>query len=436
MAEEIINGFSSLSREEKAKLVTLSLARPEKLMKLFDFSLYQAEDMQKQFLDLSENTIASYHLPYSVAPNVMVDGKVYHVPMVTEESSVVAAAAYSAKFWAQRGGFTVENISTVKLGHVYFLWNENPMDLTSNWPFLRFVLLEKVKPLTKSMEERGGGIVSLELENLTYSVPNLFRINAEFDTVDSMGANFINTCLEEIAVELKRYYSAGDNKGKKQALQVVMSILSNYVDGCTVTVSAQCKIAELNGVEKGLTGAELAQKIRAGYDIARVDVYRATTHNKGIMNGVDAVLLGTGNDFRAAEAGAHAFASRTGRYASLSTCTVEDDVFKISLTMPLAVGTVGGITNLHPLAKASLELLGRPSASQLMAIVASVGLASNFAAVKNLVTTGIQHGHMKMHLSNILASLGVDNATRERAMDYFKERTVSFSAVKEFLDQK
>ncbi len=436
MAEEIIKGFSALSREEKVQLIIRNLAHPEKITRLFDYTLYQGEDMQKQFLDLSENTIASYHLPYSVVPNVMVDGKVYNVPMVTEESSVVAAAAYSAKLWAQRGGFTVESISTIKLGHVYFLWNENPMDLTSNWPFLRFVLLEKVKPLTKSMEERGGGIVSLELENLTYSVPNLFRINAEFDTVDSMGANFINTCLEEIAVELKRYYSAGEDKGKKESLHVVMAILSNYVDGCTVTVSAQCKIAELNEVEKGLSGAELAQRMKLGFDIGRVDVYRATTHNKGIMNGVDAVLLATGNDFRAAEAGAHAFAARTGRYASLSTCTVENDLFKISLAMPLAVGTVGGITNLHPLAKASLELLDHPSASTLMAIVASVGLASNFAAVKNLVTSGIQRGHMKMHLSNILSSLGVDNATRERAMDYFRERTVSYSAVKEFLNQK
>jgi Hydroxymethylglutaryl-CoA reductase len=435
MTDEIINGFSSLSREEKAKLVTLPLARPEKLMKLFDFSLYQSEDMQKQFLEMSENTLASYHLPYSVAPNVMVDGKVYHVPMVTEESSVVAAAAYSSKFWANRGGFKVENIATTKLGHIYFLWNENPMDLTSNWPFLRFVLLEKIKPLIKNMEERGGGIVSLEIENLTYSVPNLFRINTEFDTVDSMGANFINTCLEEIALELKRYYSVKVDNRKKEVLQIVMSILSNYVDGCTVTVSAQCNIGDLDGVEKGLTGAELAHRIQTGFDIARVDIYRATTHNKGIMNGVDAVLIATGNDFRAAEAAAHAFASRTGRYTSLSNCTVENDVFKICLTMPLAVGTVGGITNLHPMAKASMELLGHPSASQLMAIVASVGLASNFSAVKNLVTTGIQHGHMKMHLSNILSSLGVDNVTRERVLEYFRNRTVSYSAVKEFLDQ-
>lgn len=433
MSEEIIKGFSALSKEEKLQFVVRRLSNPNEKEQLFHESMFKDEKLRNSFLELSENSIGSYHMPYSIAPNFLVDEKVYHVPMVTEESSVVAAAAWSAKFWAERGGFNLENITTTKLGHVYFLWKENPLDLTGNWPYLRFLLLERIKPHIASMESRGGGVLSLELENLTYSMPNLFRVNVEFETVDSMGANFINSCLEEISQELKLYYATNLTENGESSIEVIMAILSNYTDSCVVTISASCKVSELDNIAKGTSGADLARRIQLAYEIAKVDVYRATTHNKGIMNGIDAVLIATGNDFRAVEAGAHAFAAATGRYSSLSQCTITNDIITIRLTIPLALGTVGGITNIHPFAKVSLELLGNPSSKELMKIVASVGLASNFAAVKSLVTSGIQQGHMKMHLTNILTSLGADDKTKEAAVLYFEDKKVSYAAVKEFL---
>lgn len=433
MSEAIINGFSGLSHEEKLKFVTSRLSSPKEKEQLFNDSLFKEEALRSSFLELSENSVGAYHMPYSIAPNFLVDGKVYHVPMVTEESSVVAAAAWSAKFWSERGGFNVENISTTKLGHVYFLWKENPLDLTGNWPYLRFLLLERIKPHITSMENRGGGVLSIEVENMTDSIPNLFRVNVEFETVDSMGANFINSCLEEISQELKLYYATNLTESGESSIEVIMAILSNYTDGCAVTVSASCKVMQFDRIAKGINGADLARRIQLAYEIAKVDAYRAATHNKGIMNGVDAVLIATGNDFRAVEAGAHAYASATGRYRSLSRCIVTDDTFTIQLTIPIALGTVGGITNIHPFAKVSLELLGNPSSKELMKIVASVGLASNFAAVKSLVSSGIQQGHMKMHLTNILTSLGADEKTKAAAFLYFVDRKVSYAAVKEFL---
>ena len=433
MSHEIIKGFSALSKDEKLKFVTSQLQNPNAKIQMFNESLFGNEKLRSNFLELSENTIGAYHMPYSIAPNFLIDGTVYHVPMVTEESSVVAAAAWSAKFWSEHGGFKIENISTTKLGHIYLLWKGNPLDITKNWPYLRFLLLERIKPLTASMENRGGGIVSLELENLSYSIPNLFRVNVEFETVDSMGANFINSCLEEISTELKLYYANNLIESGESSIEVIMAILSNYTDGCTVSVSASCAVSELDSVAKGISGADLARRIQLAYEVATVDVYRATTHNKGIMNGVDAVLIATGNDFRAVEAAAHAFASATGRYSSLSQCNITDDSFTIRLTIPLALGTVGGITNIHPLAKTSLELLGNPSSKDLMKVVAAVGLASNFAAVKSLVTSGIQQGHMKMHLSNILTSLGVEQKVKDAAILFFAGRKVSYAAVKEFI---
>jgi hydroxymethylglutaryl-CoA reductase len=184
-----------------------------------------------------------------------------------------------------------------------------------------------------------------------------------------------------------------------------------------------------------MDAATFARRFKTAVDIARVDKARAVTHNKGVMNGVDAVVLATGNDFRAVEACAHAWAAEGGSYKSLSTCTVENGMFRFSLRLPLALGTVGGLTKLHPLARISLELLQRPSAPELMQVAAAVGLAQNFAAVRSLTTTGIQKGHMKLHLLNILTQLGADDATKVRARAHFADKVVSFSAVREFVQQ-
>jgi hydroxymethylglutaryl-CoA reductase len=207
-----------------------------------------------------------------------------------------------------------------------------------------------------------------------------------------------------------------------------MSILSNYVPNCVVKASVSCPVGALEGIE-GASGAVFAEKIVQAVAIAKVEPHRAVTHNKGIMNGIDAVVIATGNDFRAVEAGVHAYAAKDGQYASLTHASIENDIFNFWIEVPLALGTVGGLTNLHPLVKWSLEVLQKPSAQKLMEIVAVAGLAQNFAALHSLVTSGIQKGHMKMHLMNILNQLGATEKEKETLVDAFKTQTATHSNV-------
>jgi hydroxymethylglutaryl-CoA reductase len=430
----IYKGFSKLSETEKRKLVSRLCEEPGITELEMGSFIIKDQSRRETFMDLSENTISAYHLPYGIAPNFVVNGNIYHVPMVTEESSVVAAAASAARFWAERGGFVVKELKTTKLGHVYFQWYGSDQKLYDAWTSLKPMLLSRLKYVTASMVQRGGGIINLELSDDRHKTDKLFRLIVEFDTVNSMGANFINTCLEELAQGLEEGLNQ-DKISESTDCRVVMSILSNYVENCTVTVEASCPIRNLLGITSGMSPLQFAQKAELAYQIAWNDVYRAATHNKGIMNGVDSVIIATGNDWRAAEAGAHAFASRSGQYRALSQCEIINDNFRIWLTIPLAIGTVGGITNLHPLARKSLEILGNPTAPELMSIIASAGLSSNFAAVQSLVTIGIQKGHMKLHLVNIFNALAATPKQRQLATDFFKGQKVSFAAVKQFLDE-
>jgi hydroxymethylglutaryl-CoA reductase len=432
---DIIRGFSKLTEEEKRNFIARLCNDPIHAEDRLERFLMEDENERSQFLELSENTVSSFHTPYGIAPNFLVNGKVYHVPMVIEESSVVAAASHSARFWAERGGFTVTSLSTVKLGHVYFRWFGNPSYIRDRWHQLKLFLLERLKKLTSNMVRRGGGILSLELLDETPTIDHLYKLELKVETINSMGANFVNTCLEDMAEALELFFTVDDDlDGKK--LQVAMAILSNYTPECTITVEASCEIEHLKPIAERLPIEIFADKLCLAYQIAQHDPSRAVTHNKGIMNGVDAVLMATGNDYRAAEAAAHAWAARDGQYRALSNCTVTGKNLSIGLTLPLALGTVGGITNLHPLARLSLEILGNPNAKELMGIVASVGLASNFAAIRSLVTTGIQKGHMRLHLSNILNMLNVSNGQREEAEVYFSNKKVSFNAVKHYLHEK
>jgi hydroxymethylglutaryl-CoA reductase len=435
MKHKIVAGFSKLSAEEKRKFIAKHCKDPQLAEQEMERFLFTDPAERKQFLDLSENTISSFHLPYGIVPNVLVDGRTYHIPMVIEESSVVAAASHSARFWAERGGFHVRQVSTVKLGHVYFRWFGDEDYLRQRWDLLKLYLMERLKKVTSSMVHRGGGILSLELLDETATIPHLHKLELEVETMNSMGANFINTCLEDMAEGLEVFFGV-DNDPEGKLCQVVMAILSNNTAKCTVTVEASCPLQELESIAEGLPVEVLADKFVLAYLIAQTDPFRAATHNKGIMNGVDAVLLATGNDFRAAEAAAHAYASRTGKYRSLSWCGVANNILTIGITLPLAVGTVGGITNLHPLARRSMEILGNPTAKELMGIVASLGLASNFAAIRSLVTTGIQKGHMRLHLSNILNTLNATPVQRKEAETHFSGKKVSFAGVKHFLNGK
>jgi len=378
------------------------------------------EQLQQLHDDFIENTISNFYLPYAIAPNFIINGKPYVMPMALEESSVVAGASLVAKFWSERGGFKTNVISTIKTGQVHFMYNGDFNELENYFHKIKPNLLEATAAITKNMRKRGGGILGIELKNKSKELPNYYQLHVSFETKDSMGANFINSCLEAIA-------GAFENKD----IDVVMSILSNYIPDCLVRAEVSCKVDELDAEN----GNEFAQKFQQAVQIANVDPYRAVTHNKGIMNGIDAVVIATGNDFRAVGAGAHAYASRNGTYESLSNCSIENSVFKFWIEIPLALGTVGGLTKLHPLAKLSLEILQNPSAKELMQIVAVAGLAQNFAALKALTTTGIQHGHMKMHLQNILNQLGATQGEKITLTNYFNDKQVSYNIASEALEK-
>jgi len=428
-----IAGFSKRTKEEKIDWLISNYfdgsADAKQLLKSYWNS---DEKLQKIHDEFIENTISNFYLPLGVAPNFLVNNKEYAIPMVIEESSVIAAAAKAAKYWSTRGGFKTSILGQEKIGQVHFMFFGDPKKLSDFFNLMENQFYKDTSEITKNMSARGGGITSIELVDKTAELDHYFQLHACFNTVDSMGANFINSCLEQFARTLVREASSSELMKEEKPLEIVMSILSNYVPNCVVKAEVRSAINDLE-TEEGLSKHQFAEKFVRAVEIACVEPYRAVTHNKGIMNGIDAVILATGNDFRAVEAGIHAYASRTGQYRSLSTAFIDGDDFCFELEIPLAIGTVGGLTNLHPLVNWSMELLGNPNATQLMEIIAVAGLAQNFGALRSLVTSGIQKGHMKMHLLNILNQLKANDQEKEAAMKYFKTTPVTFGSVAEFL---
>lgn len=414
---KIISGFSKLSKKEKINwLIENYFHNQSETLKTITQYWNSDTALQQLHDDFIENTISNFYMPFGIAPNFVINNKDYVIPMVVEESSVVAAASLVAKFWSTRGGFKTKVIGTTKIGHVHFMYAGDGSVLQDYFDENKTELLQATASITKNMEKRGGGILEIQLVDKTDALPNYYQLEVTFETKDSMGANFINSCLEAIA-----------KKFEKQDIEIVMSILSNYVPECLVSAEVSCKVEELGGQNP----QKFAKKFRQAVQIASVEPYRAVTHNKGIMNGIDAVVLATGNDFRAVEAGAHAYASRSGQYKSLSHCEIKDGIFRFWIEVPLALGTVGGLTALHPMAKLSLEMLQKPSAKTLMQIMAAAGLAQNFAALRALTTKGIQEGHMKMHLQNILNQFHLNDQEKQLVTAYFDNKTVTHSAVVE-----
>ena len=433
---EAVSGFSKLSKEEKiAWIAKTYFSTPENAIQLLKNYWNSDEKIQKLHDEFIENTISNFYIPLGVAPNFLINGKYKTIPMAIEESSVVAAASKAAKFWSTRGGFTATVIDTEKIGQVHFIFKGDTEKLHTFFSKIKADFFTETESITKNMQARGGGILDVILKDKTDLIPNYYQLHVSFETKDSMGANFINSCLEQFAKTLKEKASQYELFSETEKdIQVVMSILSNYVPNCIVRAEVSCPIADLE--EKHIPNPqEFAEKFVQAVRIAEVEPFRAVTHNKGIMNGVDAVVLATGNDFRAVEAGIHAYASRNGQYSSLSHAKIENGIFSFWLEIPLALGTVGGLTSLHPLVKLALEMLEKPSAQELMQIVAVAGLAQNFAALRSLTTTGIQDGHMKMHLNNILNQFDATEEERLAVQKHFKHQTVSHSAAVELMKQ-
>ncbi len=425
-----VEGFSKLTKGEKiewiAKNYTANSPETVKILKRYWSS---DETLQRLHDEFIENTVSNYYLPLGIAPNFLINNNLYAIPMAIEESSVVAAASKAAKFWLPRGGFKTTVLGTEKVGQVHFMYKGDPEKMNLFFNEIVTVLKKDVAPFTHNMVNRGGGITAIELKDKTAVLKDYYQLHCTFETKDAMGANFINTCLEQFATSLKREFDCHPLfMDGKAHLEIVMSILSNYVPNCKVRAEVSCPVTELYD-SKNITSKEFAERMLRAVNIAKVEPYRAVTHNKGIMNGIDAVVLATGNDFRAVEASIHAYASKDGSYTGLTDAAIEDGVFKFWIEIPLALGTFGGLTSLHPLVKLALEILQKPTAKELMQIVAVAGLAQNFAALRSLVTTGIQRGHMKMHLVNMLNQLGATEGEKKILVKHFKNHTVTHTGV-------
>ena len=431
MSKEI-SGFSKLSKEEKINWIVDNFFTDTVMAKSVLKQYWNEDDkLQKLHDEFSENTLSNFYLPFSIAPNFLINGKKYSIPMVIEESSVIAAASKSAKLWSDLGGFKAKVISKIKTGQVHFTYTGDKQVISSYFNYIKPTLIQDTESITTNMKKRGGGIIDISLIDKTFDMKGYYQISVSFDTIDAMGANFINSCLEQISKSFKDKTDIfKDCIIKSNDIKIIMNILSNYVPDCLVKAEVSCKVEKLNKKED-FNG--YCEKFVQAVKIAELDTYRAVTHNKGIMNGIDAIAVATGNDFRAIEAGIHAYASKDGKYRSLTHAKIENGIFRFSIEIPLALGTIGGITNLHPLVKLALNMLDDPNAEELMEITAAVGLAQNYGALRSLITSGIQRGHMKMHLINILNSLEATESEKQSAVEYFKNEIVSNNNVQSYI---
>ena len=415
------NGFSKKSYHERLELLRAqALLSPEK-----QTSLEQDEQISVTVADqLSENVVGTFSLPYSLVPEVLVNGQEYTVPYVTEEPSVVAAASYASKIIKRAGGFTAQVHERQMIGQVALYQVANPEQAQEKIASKKAELLELANQAYPSIVKRGGGARDLHVEQIKGETDFLV-VYLHVDTQEAMGANMLNTMLEALKPVLEEL-SQG---------QSLMGILSNYATDSLVTAS--CRIAFRYLSRQKDQGREIAEKMALASQFAQVDPYRAATHNKGIFNGIDAILIATGNDWRAIEAGAHAFASRDGRYQGLSrwTLDLEREELVGEMTLPMPVATKGGSIGLNPRVALSHELLGNPSAKELAQLIVSIGLAQNFAALKALVSTGIQQGHMKLQAKSLALLAGASESEVAPLVELLiAEKTFNLETAQRYLE--
>ena len=412
-------GFYKISVEERRALVGDTTGTPpSEVADALEQGGLDAETADK----FVENVIGTYGLPYGVALNVRVNGSDHVVPMVVEEPSVVAAASNAARMVREGGGFTAEAdaplmTAQVQLTHVRDRAAAKERILASTR-----ALLELADGAIPGLVERGGGARDLEVRELGSDEDAMLAVHVYVDCRDAMGANLVNGMAERIAPNLAEIASA----------RVGLRILSNLCDRRCVRIV--CRVPAKVLATEEMSGDEVIDGIVNASRFAELDPYRAATHNKGIMNGIDAVVIATGNDWRAVEAGAHAFAARDGQYRPLATWRREGDHLVGRLELPLALGTVGGTLRVHPAARLSLRLLAVTNAQELATIAASVGLASNLAALRALATCGIQRGHMALHARSVALAAGATGDEVERVATMIVEaRNITLEAAQNAL---
>ena len=415
------NGFSKKSYHERLELLKAqALLSPER-----QESLEQDEQMSVTVADqLSENVVGTFSLPYSLVPEVLVNGQEYTVPYVTEEPSVVAAASYASKIIKRAGGFTAQVHQRQMIGQVALYQVAEPEQAQEKIVSKKAELLELANQAYPSIVKRGGGARDLHVEQIKGETDFLV-VYLHVDTQEAMGANMLNTMLEALKPVLEEL-SQG---------QSLMGILSNYATDSLVTAS--CRIAFRYLSRQKDQGRGIAEKITLASQFAQADPYRAATHNKGIFNGIDAILIATGNDWRAIEAGTHAFASRDGHYQGLSRWTLDFEREELvgEMTLPMPVATKGGSIGLNPRVALSHELLGNPSAKELAQLIVSIGLAQNFAALKALVSTGIQQGHMKLQAKSLALLAGASESEVAPLVDrLIADKTFNLETAQRYLE--
>ncbi|MEM4347869.1 MAG: hydroxymethylglutaryl-CoA reductase, degradative [Candidatus Altiarchaeota archaeon] len=409
-----ISGFYKLSIEERSKILQVFSSLTKDEIEILQKNLI-LEDANR----MVENVVGVMQIPLGIATNFLINGKDYLIPMATEEPSVIAAASNAAKIARKNGGFRASASESIMIGQIQLTPNEDVN-------FLRKIILknkEKILEIANSKDPSlvkfGGGAKDLEIRVVKAKSKEMLIVHLLVDCKDAMGANAVNTMCEAVAPFIEEITKEKTN----------LKIISNLAD-------RRIAKAEVKIKKETLGGEEVVDSIVNAYEFAAADIYRAATHNKGVMNGITAIALATGNDTRAIEAGAHAYASISGSYRPITTWTKteEGDLYG-KIELPIAAGIVGGATS-SKLARVCLKILNVKTAKELAMIMASVGLAQNFAALKALTTEGIQKGHMKLHAKNIAQMAGAKgNEIDKIAEIMIKENKINFERAKELLEQ-
>ncbi len=389
--------------------------------------IFSGQGLQTTIADrMIENVIGVYPLPFGIATNFVINGRDYLIPMVVEEPSVVAAASFMAKLTRDYGGFETSYSGSLMIGQMHVVDVGDPYGARLSLLQHRDELLTQANALDKTLVSLGGGAREIEVRVLEGTKNGtIVALHLIVDVLDAMGANAVNTMAERLAGEVERITNG----------RVLLRILSNLADlrvaRARVVVPSQALDTE------GYSGDAVVAGIVEAYQVADADPYRTTTHNKGIMNGIDPIVVATGNDWRAIEAGAHAYATRTGRYRSLTTWERDQQGRLVgTLELPMAVGIVGGATKTHPLAQLSLKILGVETAAELAQVIVAVGLSQNMAALRVLSTEGVQRGHMELHARNIVIQAGVPSVAADWVIaEMVKTRDVRVDRAKELTNQ-
>ncbi|WP_079709623.1 hydroxymethylglutaryl-CoA reductase, degradative [Paraliobacillus ryukyuensis] len=411
MDKQHLTKFYQKTKQERIEALVSAGLIHEEATTAFSSKIHLSDEVANHMI---ENQIATYQVPLGLGLNFFINGKDYAVPMATEEPSVIAAASFAAKTIQQAGGFKTTVEDRAMIGQIAL---KNVEDMNKAEEIIlqhADAIIDLANQAHPSIVKRGGGARSIQIRKIqadpTYQTPAFLVIHIHAQTLEAMGANIINTMVEAVKPYLENVTGG----------TALMGILSNYATECLVT--ATCRIPTNQLAKEPYTGEQVRDRIIEACQFALVDPYRAVTHNKGIMNGIDAVVLATGNDTRAIEAGIHAYATRSGQYRSLTNWTkAENGDLLGEITIPLPIGTVGGSISIHPAAKFSMKLLGNPAAKELEAVIASIGLAQNFAAVRALVTEGIQKGHMGLQAKSLAITAGAKGDQIEVVTEQLKQ---------------